>query len=55
MSIDQGAGFLGGHLVELLLRQNHDVVVMDSLWTGSLDAINRFQDLKSFKFIRYVH
>ena len=34
-----GAGFLGSHLVDRLLKQDHDVVVLDSLITGSEDNL----------------
>ncbi|KAG5665494.1 hypothetical protein KAF25_009619 [Fusarium avenaceum] len=46
-----GAGFLGCHLVELLLNNNHEVVVLDSLWTGSYSTLDQF---KSDKRLRYI-
>jgi UDP-glucose 4-epimerase len=30
-----GAGFIGSHLVDRLLKEGHSVAVVDSLWTGS--------------------
>ncbi len=42
-----GAGFLGSHLCEYLLRKDHEVVCMDNLITGSKDNI---ADIKSDKF-----
>ncbi|HEU5124947.1 MAG TPA: NAD-dependent epimerase/dehydratase family protein [Verrucomicrobiae bacterium] len=35
-----GAGFIGSHLVERLLRDGHSVVVLDDLSTGSLENLN---------------
>ncbi len=35
-----GAGFIGSHLVERLLREGHSVVVLDDLSTGSLENLN---------------
>lgn len=35
-----GAGFIGGHLVERLLREGHRVVVLDDLSTGNLDNLS---------------
>lgn len=34
-----GAGFIGSHLVERLLRQGHDVLVVDNLWRGRIDNL----------------
>lgn len=34
-----GAGFLGSHLVDILLSHGHQVVIIDSLVTGSADNI----------------
>ncbi|MET0929557.1 MAG: GDP-mannose 4,6-dehydratase, partial [Aeromicrobium sp.] len=34
-----GAGFIGSHLVELLLRRGDEVIVLDDLSTGSVDNL----------------
>ena len=39
-----GAGFIGSHLVDLLLTQNHQVVVLDNLSTGKLDNLPAASD-----------
>ncbi|KAL2670032.1 hypothetical protein Neosp_014912 [[Neocosmospora] mangrovei] len=46
-----GAGFLGRNLVQLLLDHNHEVVVIDSLWTGSR---SNFDGLRGNKKLRYI-
>lgn len=38
-----GAGFIGSHLVELLLKNGHEVVVLDNLSTGRLDNLSGLQ------------
>jgi nucleoside-diphosphate-sugar epimerase len=35
-----GAGFIGSHIVEELIKLNHDVVVLDNLSTGYIENIN---------------
>ena len=37
--ITGGAGFIGSHLAELLLKQGHHVAVLDDLSTGRLENI----------------
>jgi len=41
-----GAGFLGSHLCEFLLRQGHEVIAMDNLITGSTANIAHLQNEK---------
>jgi UDP-glucose 4-epimerase len=45
-----GAGFIGSHLVEELLAQNHQVIVLDNLSTGKVENIKPF--LNKIKFVR---
>ncbi|MEJ2563230.1 MAG: GDP-mannose 4,6-dehydratase, partial [Anaerolineales bacterium] len=37
-----GAGFIGSHLCDYLLRKGHQVVIIDNLLTGSLENIAHF-------------
>ena len=41
--ITGGAGFIGSHLAERLLEQEHEVFIIDNLWTGKLDNISKIQ------------
>lgn len=43
-----GAGFIGSHLCESLLAEDHDVFVLDDLSTGSIDNIKHLKE--SFRF-----
>lgn len=47
-----GAGFLGSHLCEYLLRQGHQVIAMDNLLTGNITNIEHLQG-ENFKFIKH--
>lgn len=47
-----GAGFLGSHLVDLLLSKGHKVVAIDNLVTGSTDNIAHLAGNDAFKFIQ---
>jgi hypothetical protein len=44
-----GAGFIGSHIVEELVKQGNEVTVIDNLSTGNLDNIKPFLD--KIKFI----
>ncbi len=35
-----GAGFIGSHIVDLLIKQDHQVLIIDNLSTGSKDNLN---------------
>jgi nucleoside-diphosphate-sugar epimerase len=39
-----GAGFIGGHLVESLLADDHEVIVIDDFSTGSIDNLKNVAD-----------
>jgi dTDP-glucose 4,6-dehydratase len=45
------AGFLGSHLVDLLLARGHRVIAIDNFITGSVDNISHLGGNPNFKFI----
>jgi UDP-glucose 4-epimerase len=49
--ITGGAGFIGSHLTERLLKDGHKVVVIDNLSTGSLKNIDGFKEHPDFEFV----
>lgn len=51
--ITGGAGFLGSHLSDRLLKEGFEVVVMDNLITGSTDNIAHLITNPKFRFIKY--
>jgi UDP-glucose 4-epimerase len=46
-----GAGFIGSHLVEILLAAGHRVTVVDDLSTGSRRNVNRWDDRPGVTFV----
>ncbi len=51
--ITGGAGFIGSHLAEKLLRAGQEITILDDLSTGSLNNIERImQQQKGFTFVR---
>ncbi|QWV95550.1 SDR family oxidoreductase [Geomonas oryzisoli] len=48
-----GAGFIGSHLCERLLREGHDVICLDNFFTGSKRNIAHMLDHRSFELIRH--
>ncbi len=48
-----GAGFLGSHLCDRLLKDGNDVICVDNLFTGSKDNIRHLLDNPYFEFIRH--
>jgi len=51
--ITGGAGFIGSHLCDGLIKMGHEVTSIDNLITGNLDNIAHLMGEKRFKFINY--
>src|SRR5678815_4153641 len=47
-----GAGFLGSHLVDLLVQRGHRVIAIDNFVTGSVENIDHLGGNPRFKFIQ---
>ena len=57
--ITGGAGFIGSHLAERLLRQGYQVTIIDNLSTGRLENIQLLESQANFRYavedIRNIH
>jgi UDP-glucose 4-epimerase len=47
-----GAGFIGSHLVDMLMARGEEVCVIDNLSTGSLENIKQWLESPRFTFIK---
>ncbi|MCH6234028.1 UDP-glucuronic acid decarboxylase family protein [Cognataquiflexum rubidum] len=48
-----GAGFLGSHLCDLLLKEGNEVLCVDNLFTGRKVNIHHLLNNKNFEFLRH--
>ena len=48
-----GAGFLGSHLCEVLLKKGHEVVAVDNYFTGSKSNVEHLLGYSNFELIRH--
>ena len=51
--ITGGAGFIGSHLCERLLREGNDIICLDNYFTGSKDNIRHLMDDHHFELVRH--
>lgn len=51
--ITGGAGFIGSHLSEKLLKEGNHVICLDNFFTGSRKNIEHLMDNKEFELIRH--
>jgi UDP-glucuronate decarboxylase len=51
--ITGGAGFIGSHLVEYLLRRDHDILCLDNFFTGSKVNLFHLRDHPRLEIIRH--
>ncbi|MFH1268368.1 MAG: UDP-glucuronic acid decarboxylase family protein [Planctomycetota bacterium] len=48
-----GAGFLGSHLCERMVRQGHDVICLDNFFTSQKSNVAHLLELPNFELIRH--
>ena len=48
-----GAGFLGSHLCDRLLKEGHSVICLDNLFTGSMENIKHLLGKEGFRFVEW--
>jgi len=48
-----GAGFIGSHLVEFLLKQGHEVLSLDNYFTGAKENLRHLVGLPELELIRH--
>ena len=51
--ITGGAGFLGSHLSERLLKEGNEILCLDNFFTGTKDNISHLMDDHNFELIRH--
>ena len=51
--ITGGAGFIGSHLCKKLLKEDHNILCLDNLMTGSLKNLSDIIDNPNFEFINH--
>ena len=51
--ITGGAGFIGSHLCEFFLSEDHEVICMDNLLTGRPENISPYIGHPKFRFVKY--
>jgi UDP-glucuronate decarboxylase len=51
--ITGGAGFIGSHLSERLVKAGHDVICLDNYFTGTKDNIAPLLDYSNFEMMRH--
>ncbi len=50
-----GSGFIGSHITRFLVKQNHEVIVIDDLRRGRLENLNDVQDKINFQKINILN
>jgi UDP-glucuronate decarboxylase len=51
--ITGGAGFIGSHLCQRLLKENHEVICLDNFFTGTRDNIKHLIQYWNFELVRH--
>ena len=48
-----GAGFIGSHLLDRLMKEQHQVICLDNFYTGTKHNISKWMDDPNFEWIRH--
>ena len=48
-----GAGFIGSHLIDRLIKNKEKVICLDNLYTGTLKNISKWENNDNFQFINH--
>jgi UDP-glucuronate decarboxylase len=48
-----GAGFIGSHLIDRLMQEQHDVICLDNFYTGTKNNISKWYGNPNFELIRH--
>ena len=48
-----GAGFIGSHLIDRMMAENHDVICLDNFFTGTKANIQKWFSNPNFELIRH--
>jgi len=47
-----GAGFIGSHIVDFLLEADKEVTVLDNLYSGKRENVERYKENENFRFVK---
>ncbi|MBF0370822.1 MAG: SDR family oxidoreductase [Magnetococcales bacterium] len=53
VAVTGGAGFLGSHLCDRLIRDGHDVICIENFFTGSKENVRHLLDHPRFELLRH--
>jgi UDP-glucuronate decarboxylase len=48
-----GAGFIGSHLIDRLMKEQHEVICLDNFYTGTKRNIRHWMSHPNFELIRH--
>lgn len=51
--ITGGAGFIGSHIAEILVKEGNEVICLDNFYTGSKSNVSHLLDNNNFELIRH--
>ncbi len=51
--ITGGAGFIGSHIAEILVKEGNEVICLDNFYTGSKSNVSHLLDYNNFELIRH--